>query len=53
MTILAGWGRYPRFPSELFEPPTLESAATFTLLHPAMIGRGNGRAYGDAAIGEV
>ncbi|ACK51101.1 FAD linked oxidase domain protein [Methylocella silvestris BL2] len=48
---LTGWGRFPRFETRLFEPPSAEAAAR---LQPQLSGfapRGNGRAYGDAAIG--
>lgn len=48
---LAGWGRYPRAASTIVDPATLGELAA---LHPrsdGLIARGNGRAYGDAAIG--
>ncbi len=48
---LTGWGRYPRFETTMFMP---SSAAEAIDLQGALKGfapRGNGRAYGDAAIG--
>lgn len=48
---LTGWGRYPTFETAVFEPATPIEAAH---LQEGLVGfapRGNGRAYGDAAIG--
>lgn len=52
MTVLTGWGRYPRFPSQVVEPTDYGAAQLLTPLHAGLIARGAGRAYGDAAIGE-
>ncbi len=48
---IGGWGRYPRFEAAVKEPG---SPLDVTRLLPELTGyipRGNGRAYGDAAIG--
>src|SRR4051794_10118314 len=52
MTELTGWGRFPRYETQLV--PASAPAAVPTLLTKCSgsIARGNGRAYGDAAIGE-
>src|SRR4051812_29250164 len=52
MTELTGWARYPRYETQLV--PASAPAAVRTLLAKCSgsIARGNGRAYGDAAIGE-
>lgn len=51
MTELTGWARYPRYETQLV--PASAPAAIRTLLAKCSgsIARGNGRAYGDAAIG--
>ncbi|QKK33318.1 FAD-binding oxidoreductase (plasmid) [Rhizobium indicum] len=49
---MEGWGRYPRHESEVLDcwwPEALPSAVSS---RAGLIGRGNGRSYGDAAIGE-
>src|SRR5829696_3805496 len=52
MTELTGWARYPRHETQLV--PASAPAAIRTLLakYSGSIARGNGRSYGDAAIGE-
>jgi decaprenylphospho-beta-D-ribofuranose 2-oxidase len=48
---MTGWGRYPRFEAELVEP---RSSLELVRLQEGLtdfVARGNGRAYGDAAIG--
>ena len=48
---MTGWGRYPRFEAELVE---LRSSLEVVRLQEGLtdfVARGNGRAYGDAAIG--
>lgn len=52
MTDLAGWGNYPRFPTEVLEPKTPAAVSGLLAGQSGVIARGNGRAYGDAAIGE-
>jgi decaprenylphospho-beta-D-ribofuranose 2-oxidase len=48
---LTGWGRYPRFETEIFEPASPLEAAHLQQELAGFAPRGNGRAYGDAAIG--
>ncbi len=48
---LAGWGRYPRHETAVLEPHDPVDAARLTGASQGFIARGNGRAYGDAAIG--
>ncbi len=52
MTELTGWGRYPRHPSEMLEPATPAALPQLMASGSGLVARGNGRAYGDAAIGE-
>ena len=52
MIDLGGWGNYPRFPTELVEPRTPADAENLLAGRSGLIARGNGRAYGDAGIGE-
>ncbi len=52
MTDLAGWGNYPKFPTELLEPRVPAAVSKLVAERSGLIARGNGRAYGDAAIGE-
>lgn len=48
---LTGWGRYPRFETMLFEPSSPLDAMRLQQDLTGFAPRGNGRAYGDAAIG--
>lgn len=52
MTELSGWGRYPRHPSEVLIPASPAALPSLMAAHAGLVARGNGRAYGDAAIGE-
>lgn len=52
MTELSGWGRYPRHPSETLNPASPTAVPPLMASHSGVVARGNGRAYGDAAIGE-
>ncbi|HZH52825.1 MAG TPA: FAD-binding oxidoreductase [Microvirga sp.] len=52
MIELAGWGRYPRHASEVLSPATPAALAHLLADREGIVARGNGRAYGDAAIGE-
>jgi decaprenylphospho-beta-D-ribofuranose 2-oxidase len=52
MTDLAGWGNYPTFPAELLDPRVPTAVSKLVAERSGLIARGNGRAYGDAAIGE-
>jgi decaprenylphospho-beta-D-ribofuranose 2-oxidase len=49
---LTGWGRYPRHASDLLTPASPAAFRTATAGKDGFVARGNGRAYGDAAIGE-
>lgn len=51
MTRLAGWGRYPIVETELVTPGTIDAARAATAEEDGSVARGNGRAYGDAAVG--
>jgi FAD/FMN-containing dehydrogenase len=48
---LSGWGRYPVLETELHRPRSVEALRALVLSGPGLIARGNGRAYGDSAIG--
>ena len=48
---LTGWGRYPSFETQVYRPTTPLEAARLQRDLDGSIARGNGRAYGDAAIG--
>ena len=52
MTDLAGWGNYPKFATELLEPRLPGAVSKLMAERSGLIARGNGRAYGDAAIGQ-
>ncbi|MDP8918779.1 MAG: FAD-binding oxidoreductase [Pseudomonadota bacterium] len=52
MTELTGWGRYPRHPSQVFSPASPKALLPLMAHETGLVARGNGRAYGDAAIGE-
>jgi FAD/FMN-containing dehydrogenase len=51
MPRLSGWGRYPVAESELRTPSSREGAIALMCDAGAVVARGNGRSYGDAAIG--
>ncbi len=51
MTTISGWGRYPRVETEVVAPRTISDARRAIASEEGVIARGNGRAYGDAAIG--
>ncbi|MGK9055397.1 FAD-binding oxidoreductase [Neorhizobium petrolearium] len=50
--MLEGWGRYPRHESELLECSTPHGLPYLVTSKSGLIARGNGRSYGDAALGE-
>ncbi len=50
MTRLAGWGRFPRLDVRHLAPPDRAAALAAVVTEPELIARGNGRAYGDAAL---
>jgi decaprenylphospho-beta-D-ribofuranose 2-oxidase len=51
MERLAGWGNYPKSPSELLTPHVPDATRDYFVNRSGIIARGAGRAYGDAAIG--
>jgi decaprenylphospho-beta-D-ribofuranose 2-oxidase len=51
MTALSGWGRYPVLTTDLVTPRSVDAARALTAASQGIVARGNGRAYGDAAIG--
>jgi decaprenylphospho-beta-D-ribofuranose 2-oxidase len=51
VTAISGWGRYPIIDTEIIDPRTVDAARQATAAADQAIARGNGRAYGDAAIG--
>jgi decaprenylphospho-beta-D-ribofuranose 2-oxidase len=48
--ILSGWGRFPRAEVNLLTPASREEATSQVRAQDSLIARGNGRAYGDAAL---
>jgi decaprenylphospho-beta-D-ribofuranose 2-oxidase len=51
VTAISGWGRYPIIDTEMICPRIADTARQATMQGDQAIARGNGRAYGDAAIG--
>lgn len=47
---LSGWGRYPRITGTIARPRTHADVPSFIIQSSSVIARGNGRAYGDAAM---
>jgi len=52
VTLVSGWGRYPVIDADVVRPRTLAAVRRATACGDGTVARGNGRAYGDAAIGE-
>ena len=50
-TKVANWGNYPWTDAEIFYPENQESLRTAMLQLDQLIARGNGKCYGDAALG--
>jgi FAD/FMN-containing dehydrogenase len=48
---ISGWGRFPVAATDMREPASLEELAHLITTGQGLIARGNGRAYGDPAIG--
>lgn len=48
---LSGWGNFPQVQTQLHEPRDLAALLALIATNPSVIARGNGRAYGDSAIG--
>ena len=53
MTSISGWGRFPVVDTALLQPQSPASALSSAATASSMVARGNGRAYGDAAIGDA
>jgi FAD/FMN-containing dehydrogenase len=51
VTSLGGWGRFPTHETELVTPSTAVASSDLLARQVGLVARGNGRAYGDAAIG--
>jgi len=51
MTLVSGWGRFPVVDSDVLRPRSFEAVGNAVVT--GSVARGNGRAYGDAAIGAV
>lgn len=51
MTLVSGWGRFPVVDSDLLRPRSFEAVGE--AVTAGSVARGNGRAYGDAAIGAI
>jgi len=51
MTLVSGWGRFPVVDSDVLRPRSFEAVGEAVVA--GSVARGNGRAYGDAAIGTV
>jgi FAD/FMN-containing dehydrogenase len=49
MTLVSGWGRFPVVDSDVLRPRSFEAVGEAVVT--GSVARGNGRAYGDAAIG--
>lgn len=49
---ITGWGRYPRYSTLLRVPSNLSNLQNYMNECAGLIARGNGRAYGDSAIGK-
>ncbi|OPZ00791.1 oxidoreductase [Bradyrhizobium sacchari] len=51
MTLVSGWGRFPVVDTDLLRPRSFEAVGEAVADVTGSVARGNGRAYGDAAIG--
>jgi decaprenylphospho-beta-D-ribofuranose 2-oxidase len=51
VTAISGWGRYPIIDTDMIHPRSAVAVQRATAEGNQVIARGNGRAYGDAAIG--
>lgn len=51
MTLVSGWGRFPVVDREVLRPRSFEAVGNAVADVSGSVARGNGRAYGDAAIG--
>lgn len=53
MTLVSGWGRFPVVDTDLQRPRSFAAVDEVVTGLAGAVARGNGRAYGDAAIGAV
>lgn len=53
MTLVSGWGRFPVVDSDVLRPRSFVAVDEAVAGVTGSVARGNGRAYGDAAIGAV
>ena len=53
MTLVSGWGRFPVVDSDVLRPRSFAAVDQAVAGVTGSVARGNGRAYGDAAIGAV
>ncbi len=53
MTLVSGWGRFPVVDTDLRRPRSFAAVGEAITGLAGAVARGNGRAYGDAAIGAV
>src|SRR6476620_2962971 len=51
MALISGWGRFPVVDTDVLRPRSFEAVGSAVAATSGGIARGNGRAYGDAAIG--
>lgn len=51
MQKLSGWGNFPRPQAQLHAPRDVAALQELIAANPSVIARGNGRAYGDSAVG--
>lgn len=48
---MSGWANYPSYDAEVFEPEDRVALRAYLLENEYVIARGNGKSYGDAALG--
>lgn len=53
MTLVSGWGRFPVVDTDVLRPRSFGAVGEAVAGVTGSVARGNGRAYGDAAIGAV
>ena len=51
--LVTNWGNYPVVKKEFKSEENYQKIKKFVLNHNELIARGNGRCYGDAALGEA
>ena len=53
MTLISGWGRYPKVESEIIRPDSVEALKALVVNDAPMIARGLGRSYGDSSLASM